>query len=73
MSKEISRTFDLSAGQVIVTIEDDLGTRSVHTIHLLDPDGSEADIKAIVEKLLKEAKERAVKLQQIASKHGWKP
>lgn len=70
-SKEISRTFDPAAGAIVVTIEDALGVRSVHTVYALGPDGREADVAGQIAARMKEADDRAVKLKAAFLKHGW--
>lgn len=72
MAKEISRQFDAAAGAVVVTIEDELGARSVHTIYALRPDGSEADVAAAVKAALTGAAARAQKLKAAFQKAGWR-
>jgi len=73
MSKVIERRFDVDAGAVIVTIEDQNGTRSIHTIHVLEPSGKEADVKKHIADRLREARIRARKVRRLLRKHGWKP
>lgn len=70
-SREVERKFDPAAGAVIVTIEDDLGVRSVHTIHVIEPDGSETDVQACIATRLREADERSAKVKAAFEKHGW--
>jgi len=70
-SREVERRFDPAAGAIVVTIEDALGTRSVHTIHVLEPNGSEADVTGHIQARLKEAAERARKVEKIFRKHGY--
>lgn len=71
MSRVLVKQFDLAAGAVVVTIEDDLGVRSVHTIHVLEPDGREADVQGYLVARLREADERAAKLKAAFARHGW--
>ena len=66
-----SKCFDPHAGAIVVTIEDDLGTRSVHTIHVLAPDGSETDVAATIDAVLIEADLRATRVRDAFEKHGW--
>jgi len=73
MSRVLLKQFDLAAGAVIVTIEDGLGVRSVHTIHVLEPDGREADVQGYLAARLREADERAAKLTAAFARHGWTP
>ncbi len=73
MSRVIVKEFDLAAGAVIVTIEDELGVRNVHTIHVLEPDGREADVEGYLAARLREADERAAKVKAAFAKHGWIP
>ncbi len=73
MSRVLVKQFDLAAGAVIVTIEDDLGVRSVHTIQVLEPDGREADVQGYLVARLREADERAAKLKAAFARHGWIP
>jgi hypothetical protein len=73
MSRVVEKRFDAAAGAVIVTIEDDLGVRSVHTIHVLEPDGREADVEGYLAARLREAEERAAKVKAAFAKHGWIP
>lgn len=72
MAKEIGRKFDPGAGAVVVTIEDELGARTVHTIHVLRQDGSEEDVAAIVTQKLSEAAARAAKIKSAFQKSGWR-
>jgi ribosomal protein L14 len=72
MAKEISRKFDAAAAAVIVTIEDELGARSVHTIHVLRPDGSEEDVAAVIAQTLADAAVRAAKIKAAFQKSGWR-
>jgi hypothetical protein len=72
-SKEISREFRLDAGQVVVTIEDDHGSRTVHTINVIDPDGAEVDVANTVADLLSNADARTAKIGSAFQKCGWKP
>ena len=74
MSARITRkSFDPHAGAIVVSIEDDLGARSVHTIHVIGPDGAEADVSAAIEVLLDQADQRAARIRAAFDKHGWKP
>ncbi|NDQ58048.1 MAG: hypothetical protein GZ088_13330 [Acidipila sp.] len=70
-AKIIEKTFDPSAGAVVVTIEDDLGVRSVHTLHVLEPDGSDAQIARHMDHALAQADERSAKISVAFKKHGW--
>ncbi len=72
MAKEIGRRFDAGAGAVVVTIEDELGARSFHTIHVLRPDGSEEDVAGAVAKAIADAGARAKKVEEAFRKAGWK-
>lgn len=72
-AKIISKTFDVHVGAVVVTIEDDLGASSVHTLHVIEPDGSEADVAAQIAQALKQAGTRAEKIRAAFQKHGWAP
>lgn len=72
MAKETSRHFDAASAAVVVTIEDELGARSVHTIHVLRPDGSEEDVTAVVAQKLDEAASRAEKVKAAFQKAGWR-
>ena len=72
MSARITdKRFDAHAGAILVTIEDDLGARSVHTIHVLAPDGSEIDVATRIATLLDQAEERAARVRAVFAKHGW--
>ena len=74
MSARITRkSFDPHAGAIVVSIEDDLGARSVHTIHVLAPDGSEADVAAAIAAALAQADHRASRVRAAFEKHGWTP
>ena len=70
-AKIIEKTFDAPAGAVVVTIEDDLGVRSVHTLHVLEPDGSEAQVAGHIDHALAQADERSAKISAAFAKHGW--
>jgi hypothetical protein len=72
MAKEISRRFDVAAAAVVVTIEDALGARSVHTIHVVRPDGTEEDVEGVVAKAIADAGARAEKVATAFRKAGWK-
>lgn len=67
----VDKQFDVQAGAVVVTIEDELGVRSVHTIHVLEPDGREADVAEHIAQALAAAEERAGKVRAAFSRHGW--
>jgi hypothetical protein len=67
----IDKSFEPHAGAIVVTIEDDLGARSLHTIHVLEPDGSEADVAGHIADLLMQAEDRAARLLAVFLKHGW--
>ena len=69
----IRKKFDPHAGAIVVTIEDDLGARSVHTIHVLAPDGSETDVSGTINSLLDQADLRAARIRAAFRKHGWAP
>jgi hypothetical protein len=71
MARIIEKRFDVAAAAVIVTIEDELGARSVHTIHVLEPDGTEADVEAAIAARLAEVAERAARVAIALRKHGW--
>jgi len=74
MSARITRkSFDPHAGAIVVSIEDDLGARSVHTIHVLAPDGSETDVAAAIAAALAQADHRASRVRAAFEKHGWTP
>jgi hypothetical protein len=70
-ARVIHKSFDVSAGAIHVTVEDDLGVRSVHTIHVVEPDGSEADVAAAIAAALQAADARAARLRTAFEKHGW--
>ncbi|HVB35391.1 MAG TPA: hypothetical protein VNJ52_13605 [Patescibacteria group bacterium] len=72
MAKEIARKFDSGAAAVVVTIEDELGAQSVHTIHVLRPDGTEEDVAAVVAQKIAEAAARAAKVKAAFQKSGWR-
>jgi hypothetical protein len=67
------KRFDAHTGAIFVTVEDDLGARTVHTIHVLQPDGSEADVAAVIAAALSQADERAARVRAAFEKHGWTP
>jgi len=70
-SRIIQKAFSVHTGAIHVTVEDDLGARSVHTINVLEPDGSEADVAAIIDAALRQADQRAARLRAAFEKHGW--
>jgi hypothetical protein len=70
-ARVIQKAFSVHTGAIHVTVEDDLGARSVHTINVLGPDGSEADVAAIVAAALRQADQRAARLRAAFEKHGW--
>ena len=72
MAQIVEKRFDPAAGAIIVTIEDELGARSVHSIHVLEPDGAEADVEAAIAARLAEAAERAARVAAALRKHGWR-
>lgn len=72
MAKEIGRRFDPAAAAVIVTIEDDLGTQSVHTIYALRADGTEEAVDAAAAQAVADAQARAEKVKKAFRKAGWK-
>ncbi len=67
----LRKSFDPHAGAIIVSIEDDLGARSVHTIHVLGPDGGEIDVASAIATLLGHADQRAARIRAAFEKHGW--
>ncbi len=67
----VDKQFDVQAGALVVTIEDELGVRSVHTIHVLEPDGREAEVAGHIAQALAAADERAGKVRAVFSRHGW--
>lgn len=67
----VDKQFDVHAGAVVVTIEDDIGVRSVHTMHVIEPDGREADVAGQIASALAAADERAMKVRAAFTKHGW--
>lgn len=73
MAQIVEKRFDPAAGAIIVTIEDELGARSVHTIHVLEPGGTEADVEAAIAARLAEAAERAARIAAALRKRGWSP
>ncbi len=74
MSARITRKqFDPHAGAIVVTIEDDLGARTVHTIHVLEPGGGETDVAAAIAAALDQADQRASRVRAAFAKHGWTP
>ncbi len=72
MAKEITRRFDPAAAAVFVTIEDELGARSVHTIQVLRADGAQEDVEEVVRKAIEEAAARAEKVKLAFRAAGWK-
>ena len=72
MAKEISRRFDSAAAAVVVTIEDDLGAQSFHTIYALRADGTEEDVDGVVARVIADAGARAEKVKAAFQKAGWK-
>jgi len=70
-ARVIQKSFDVHTGAIHVTVEDDLGARSVHTIHALEPDGAEADVGAAIAVALQQADERAARVRAAFEKHGW--
>ena len=71
-ARVLDKSFDPQAGAIVITIEDDLGARSVHTIHALEPDGREADVEGHIASALSGADQRAARLRAAFQKHGWK-
>jgi hypothetical protein len=71
-SRIIEKKFDVHQGAVVVTVEDDLGARSVHTIQVVEPDGSEADVAGCITRALAAADVRAEKVRAAFQKHGWR-
>ncbi len=67
----VDKQFDVHAGALVVTIEDDLGVRNVHTIHVIEPDGREADVAGHIAGALAAADARAAKVRVVFAKHGW--
>jgi hypothetical protein len=65
------KRFDPHAGAIVVSVEDDLGASSVHTIHVLGPDGAETDVAAAIAAALHQADERATRVRAAFEKHGW--
>jgi hypothetical protein len=66
------KRFDAHTGAIFVTVEDELGARTVHTIHVLQPDGSETDVAAVIAAALAQADQRAARVRAAFEKHGWK-
>lgn len=85
-AKEISRSFEADRGAVVVTLQDDLGNRSLHTLHishdhelcpgcghrLVRDAGGDVDVDAEVKSLLAETDARTAKLAVKFQKAGWK-
>ena len=69
MAKEISRTFDLKRGAVVVNIEDPLGNVSVHTLYL----AKVPSVAAEVTKRLAEADSSSALIHTRMVAAGWKP
>jgi ribosomal protein L14 len=72
MAREINRRFDPSAAAVFVTIEDELGARSVHTIQVLRANGEQEDVEDVVRKAIQDAASRAEKVKAAFRAAGWK-
>ena len=71
-ARVLEKTFDPQAGAIVVTIEDELGARSEHTIHAHEPDGSETDDAGHIATALSQAEHRAARIRAAFQKHGWK-
>jgi hypothetical protein len=71
-ARVIQKAFSVHTGAIHVTLEDDLGARSVHTINVLEPDGTEADVAAIIAAALRQADHRAERLRAAFERHGWR-
>ena len=70
-ARVIQKAFSVHTAAIHVTVEDDLGARTVHTIHVLEPDGSEADVAGIIANALRQADQRAERLRAAFQRHGW--
>ena len=70
-SRILRKSFSVHTGAIHVTIEDDLGARTIHTIHVLEPDGTEADVASIIAAALAQSGQRAARLRAAFERHGW--
>lgn len=84
MAQEISRTFDTARAAVIVTVQDEFGNQSFHTIHVLDvstcPECGEfyvkdtfgnVDVAATVAQICAEIDAANAKIKQRLMAAGW--
>lgn len=67
MATEISRTFDLNLGAVIVQIKDQFGSVSFHTLYLLGV----PDVNAAVAQLLTDTDAAAAVIRTRMIQAGW--
>jgi len=71
MAKEISRTFDVHAGAIVVRLQDSLGRISVHTHYVLKPDGSTNDVAKALADAHTETDDAALKVAAAMKANGW--
>lgn len=86
MAKEISRAFDTNLAAVIVTIQDDLGNNSVHTIHVANVTtcvgcgyrmvtavAGGVDVSATVTKIIQDVDAASSTIRNAMIAAGWSP
>jgi hypothetical protein len=69
MSKELSRTFDLQHGAVMVNVQDSFGNVSAHTLYL----NGVPDVNAAIAQILTDTDAAATLLRNRMIAAGWTP
>jgi hypothetical protein len=69
MAIEISRTFDLAHGAIVLEIKDQFGTISFHTIYV----SGVSDMNATTTKILADTDAAAAIIRERMISAGWKP
>lgn len=86
MAKELYRTFDTNLAAVVVTVQDDLGNNSVHTIHVANVTTCAAcgykmvanvsggvDVSATVAKIITDVDASSSVIKAAMQAAGWVP
>lgn len=71
MATEISRTFDVAGGKVVLEIQDALGNKSVHSIYVSGPSAVK-DVPAAITSVMADTDSNCADLQKALESAGWK-
>lgn len=71
-AKELSRTFDTMHGAVFVSVLDDLGNTTVHTIYVSGPSGV-TDVATAIAQLLTSIDANTAQILAALIAAGWTP